>query len=346
MYPYVMALYKYPVKLRGIYQNIPLSELNSYLQSSCVIAEVVLDTNEPVYPKVLNDKLIFPIGNFVTTLTTPSLNYAMRHNHIISCKQAAVYSATVIFQAYVNTLYNLRQQYKQQGNPTFALMAKYMLNTLYGKFGQQGRVFDNIDIVDNNDVKAWKEYDMRTGLLSSYRQFGGIVQQERKEGESFNSHPAIAAHVTDYARMYLWQLIQHAGIDNVYYVDTDSLTINDAGYIALADYMDNERLGLLKTEYSFNDLTIYAPKDYVFGDRVKTKGIRRNAILIGNNTYEQDKFIQFKGMIRQGDIDRIMVMRQRKHLRRIYDKGTVTASGRVTPIHLPVPVVAEILTQH
>ena len=339
MYPAVMAGEYFPAKLWTVINLVTLDEMAVYLKDYCIIAEVAIDTPDPVYPVYNNGKLIFPVGKFTTVLSTPELQYAQNRGHLLGVKQAAIYYKSPLFRAYVDELYRLRRVYISEDNKVYAWLCKILLNSLYGKFGQLGRVYEEVGETDPMEVRVWSEWDADSKTMHHMRAFAGIIQELTPAGESYNSHPAIAAHVTAYARMDLWRLINIVGIDNVYYVDTDSLTINKTGLDRLPDEYIGSDLGQLKLEARFRHLIIYGAKDYIFGDKTRIKGIRSRAKLIKPGIYQQDRFSKFKSMLRSGDLDQMLVYKQTKHLKRVYDKGIVTRSGRVRPLSLPLPGV-------
>jgi len=335
MYPAVMAMEYFPSKLWTVISRITLEELAEYIKQFCIVARVKLDTDEPVYPLVMDNRLIFPVGQFEAVLTTPALEYAIAKGHLRGVSRASLYARNKIFAAYVMRLFDLRREYQTANNLTFAWLCKIMLNSLYGKFGQLGRVYDEIGEVDPGEVKVWREWDVETKSMHTLRSFGGVVQELTPQGESYNSHPAIAAHVTELARIQLWRLISQAGIENVYYMDTDSLTVNQAGLDNMPDGWIGEDLGQLKIEASFQDLTIHGAKDYIFGDKKRIKGIRAKAKEIQPGVFTQDRFSKFKTLLRAGDLDSMIVYQQTKHLSRIYHKGVVLDTGRVRPFVMP-----------
>jgi hypothetical protein len=65
-----------------------------------------------------------------------------------------------------------------------------------------------------------------------------------------------------------------------------------------------------------------------------TKGIRATAVRVAHNTYEQDKFVGFRGLLQRGKLDAPIVERVRKKLRRVYSKGKVLKSGKVKPLRV------------
>jgi ribulose bisphosphate carboxylase small subunit len=138
--------------------------------------------------------------------------------------------------------------------------------------------------------------------------------------EAFDSFPAIAAHVTAYARMYLWSLMQTAGVGNYFYCDTDSLIVNEIGLDHLSSLIHDTELGKLKIQEQFEHLII--------------QGISKNAELISEGVYKQQNWPTFKGIFKTGDSNTYTVTSVTKHLLRDYTKGYVTKTGRIIPFSL------------
>jgi len=334
MYPWVMRYHAMPVKLIGIYKHFNSRSLAGIMGDKIAAAEVTLDTDQPLYPKRYKGRLTFPVGRFSTCLIGQELQGAIRAGHVVAVKSCAVYEAAFIFAAYVKYFYDLRWKYTDAGNAVFAWTCKLFLNSLYGKFGQVGRSYRSVGECDPALVKIEDVIDVDAGDHYKMRYFGGLIQQLRRESESMNSMPAIAATITAGARWHLSNLIRAAGRENVLYCDTDSLVVNEAGKNKLHLHENERGLGALKLQREFTYLSIRAVKDYTFGSKTKIKGIRANAEIVDDNTFIQDTFRGIKGMIRDEDIERQVVKRVTKHLAREYLKGTVLASGVVQPLSL------------
>jgi len=332
MYPDIMAKQLMPTKLAGVYKRVSTKELASLLEHYCLIADVIVETDKPAYGLINDNRLVFPVGRFSTVLSTPELIYALDHNHIKSCHQCVVYHRSYIFTDYVDYFYTLRKEYIAAGNHTQANQCKLMLNSLYGKFGQNGRRYDIQEQVDSDEVKTWTEYDAETKEIASYRQFGGIIQRFVNEGESRDSHPAIAGHVTAHARMRLWADIERIGYNDIYYMDTDSIWTNERGFETMINHVDPNTLGAYKLEGIEGNVIIHGAKDYQYGATKKIKGIRQNAVQIDVNTYEQVKFRTLKGALRCQDLTAPIVSTITKRLSRRYTKGQLQDDGRVLPL--------------
>ena len=145
---------KFPTKLVNTHSNISVTELKRYINRGYLVtAEVVIKTeSENPYPMRYNNRLVFPIGKFETTISTPEVIYALERDHIIKVKNVAIYESDYIFKDFVQHFYTARQ--KHRDNPVLNYLFKLILNSLYGKFGQLKREW--IEVGESN-IKTIKQ---------------------------------------------------------------------------------------------------------------------------------------------------------------------------------------------
>lgn len=334
-YPTVMRTEEYPTILRGVYGGFSLADLGGLLQRYAVVCDVEIQTSEPVYAYKESSPLLFPIGSFRTVLTSGELLYALDHGHITAIYQAAVYDKAPLFTEFVDRLSGLRLEAIAKGDDFEAWTLKILMNSLYGKFGQRGRHSRTVATTDDLSVRSWDEIDGETGEHYRMRQLAGLIEQHWTEGESAMSHPAIAAHVTGYGRLYLWDLIMRAGRGSVVYCDTDSVLVTQEGYDRLEPLTRVDGLGSLHLETTVEVATIHTLKDYELDGIKRTKGVRQSAEWIDANTVIQEKWLGIRSLIQRGDISTPIVRMETKHLRRDYLKGVVLHNHLVRPFRLP-----------
>lgn len=330
LYPSVMRNNQYPKKYEKILHNLSIQDGRDILKTRAMVAKVRIETNEPVYA-IKRDRTIFPIGTFNTTLCTPELKYAFDHNHIKEIYDCVVYEQAKIFVSYVETFYALRQQFKAGHVAEYEELCKKLLNSLYGKFGQKAENWDKIRECPNEPDHEIMYFCNNPRKIIRQRYLLGSLFELVGYSESFDSFPAIAAHVTAYGRIYLWDLMVLAGVGNYFYCDTDSLIVNGAGLCNLANLMSDTKLGMLKLQEQGRHLIIRGLKDYTTESKSVIKGVRKNAQQLSNNTYEQQSWPTFKGLIRSNDINTYIVKNVTKHLTREYTKGVVNKTGIITP---------------
>ena len=334
MYSYIMKAMPVPYRLATTSTRLDTHELDYLLHRYDVVADVELEVTEAAIPIRFEGRTTWPIGSFNAALTTPELRYALDHGMITKINYAAMYHSAVIFSEYVDFFYHERLNARKQGDTATEGITKLFLNSLYGKFGQNGQKWSLVGKSDTLDIRYFDFYDAEAQELTKYREFAGMVERLEERPESRDSFPAIAAHITAYARMYLWELMKAAGLENVYYVDTDSLMVNKTGYAALKPRIDPSELGALKVEWKSDHVTLNGLKDYEIDGRLKAKGIRKNAVQTAPGVFTQEQFRGIEGMIRDGDLDRILIKTVSKTLLRKYLKGQLMESGKVFPLRL------------
>ncbi len=330
LYPFVMREYEYPCKYVRQEHYPTMAEFADYLRRYAVIAKVVLRTPEPVYA-VRGERTVFPVGHYMAALSTPELEYALSHGHIEKVLDCVLYERAALFRDFVSSFYAMRRRFKDEHNAEYEDMCKKILNSLYGKFGQKAEEWTKIgEDPDEPDRYETLIYADKPGT-HTIRWLMGTCYELTRFDESYDSFPAIAAHVTAYGRLWLWRLMGIAGSGNYFYCDTDSLIVNATGLKRLRSEMSDSQLGKLKTVETMQRMSIYGLKDYATGTKVVTKGIRKNAEKLENGVYRQDKWPSIQGMLRKGDSSVYRVEKTLKHLSRHYEKGTVLPDGTVTP---------------
>lgn len=334
MYPYIMRNYKVPIGLQGYSKSLGIKRLINYLDRYSIVADVTINVDEPAFVSSYNGHVCYPLGKFRTSLTTHEIEYCLMNGWLEKLHAFAWYKSDYIFTEYVDDFYNLRTKYRSVNNTGFAEICKLFMNTLYGKFAQTGISQSIVGRSAYDEIWHMPVIDAQTGKRYYQTALGGNIIEDKKEGESFHSMPAIAAHITANARLYLYQLMKQSGLENVFYCDTDSLIVNQLGYYNLENHLDDSQLGKLKIELSSDWLVVNAPKDYAMQGRSKVKGIRDNAIKLNDSTFEQEQWTKLAGLIRDGFENGYTSKTIEKHQNRIIYSGVVTQSGRVLPFTL------------
>lgn len=340
MYPYIMLIDRFPSMLRTIVKRGDIGLLRRLSVDNGVIADCEVTTDIPVYPTWLNDHLVFPVGCFKASLTTPEILFALSRGHITGVGAIAVYTMADLFSRYVRFFYSQRMRFKAEGNVAYGMIAKLMLNSLYGKFGQKIDIWDRVGTDPELMDSAWKEWDVSDRRMRSFRVIGGVIEEVVGHAEGYNAFPAICAHVTAYARLYLWEIIRAVGRRHCYYCDTDSVIVDRDGYNRMSTYLDPEMIGLCKVEAEADTLNIYNIKQYVFGDKKRFKGIKADAEQVNPSTYVQWHQVHIAGALKAGTTDRCTWKKAVKHISPEYKKGLVQTDGCIKPFELDEPVLA------
>lgn len=275
MYPAVVANSIVPVKLECLTRNVPAKLLLEACKTHCVIADVTVDVAVPVVPTRRNGSMIFPIGQFSTTLCGPEILLAAEYGNVVKCELAAVYVGRKLFTDWVGQLWAFRREAEQAVDAYAKKAIKLILNSLFGKFAQLSRRW--VDVPDELPPAAymqWWGFPGDDDTPVQYRSLAWKVQTLVTRGETAESFPAVTAYVNSYGRARLWDLLYKAGRQHVYYYDTDSLICSA---LAAANL---EQLGEIAT----------GKLGYM-----SVRGQHRSGRIIGRQAYELDGKLTLSG---------------------------------------------------
>jgi hypothetical protein len=181
-------------------------------------------------------------------------------------------------------MYNLRSEYPK--SHPMNLIAKLLLNSLYGKFGMkvESTTVDIFNLNRDKDKLALKNLLDTVGeSIQDHIELGenqylfvrntlsNIYNEDQYHGSDVNI--AIASTITAGARIQMSYFKNNPNF-NLYYSDTDSAIVEKV----LPESMVGKELGLVKLEYAIKKAVFLAPKVYglvtVDGDEIiKIKGV-------------------------------------------------------------------------
>lgn len=331
MYPYVMHRYRYPCRALEYLEEVDYGFIKKWLPSTAMVADVTIETRDPMFAYRGEDKLLFPVGRFRTCLCTEGLRRAFDAGNIKKVHRLAMYECAYLFRSYVDYWYPLKAQYKKEGNEIYTRIVKMFLNSLYGKFGQKKakeESFNNPAMIEPCRIE---EVDVQTELHWIRTGMFGKEILSYGEEDTRNTFTAIAAHVTEYARFTLWDLFTRLGFQRVLYTDTDSIVLRTADVSLIGCELDPERLGALSVDRHTKRLVLYNPKDYTTDAGRKTKGVPKTAERIGAHTWRYEQFQGFATHQRENVAKGFLSRETVKSVSIEYDKGVVLPDGSIVP---------------
>ncbi len=211
------------------------------------------ETYLPPLPYRTNSKLVFPTGVFSGVWSSVELLAAIEHGAQIQSYGTSVwFKGETIFDEYVHHLYKFRDKNSPSYDPSMALIAKLLLNSLYGKMGMR-----------ETREKLWfnpRRQEFIDHDLTPLEDLGHGIFTEAIAVNATYVIPHIAAWVTALARVKLFKLMQGflAQGHKVYYCDTDSI-------FTTAPIESKAGLGELKLEKQWDWAKFVAPKLYAGG---------------------------------------------------------------------------------
>jgi len=345
LFPSLMANHDYPVKLAGFVERGSIDQLTDLLKSFCVCASVRLHTRIP-YPVRLGDGMvIYAVGTFWTSLCTPELERAKCEGALCDVGRLAFYERGKIFDDYVQHFWRARLAAESVGDNATAGICKLMMNSLYGKFGQKGsRWSDRPEIVPPHRWGPFGWTDYESGESWACRAIAGRTQARHVDGEAHDSFPAIAAHVTSFAREHMYELRDCVGARNCYYQAVDSLHVNQLGLDRLAEMaeIDDRVLGHLRHEATYNRVEYCGLNHWVADGASRIAGLSPRSQRTGEDTWRITEFERLDSIVSQLPLPGVNVTSREATFRPIYRHGIAGPDGWVSPIKIGGMTNAEL----
>ncbi len=153
-----------------------------------------------------------------------------------------------MFSGFVKHFYNMKIKAKYENNESMYFLAKQILVSLYGKFGQK-RDVEALYILDEDDKKI-KEMDyVFDSELSIYA--------KRELNRSRSIMPQISSYITALLRCDLFDILQNVGYNNIYYTACDCIFTDKEVICKNAGKLGELEFKGFARNMTFNDINDY-----------------------------------------------------------------------------------------
>ena len=239
LYPAVMAENDFPVGNPVSCNNYVYNKKDTgFVKIKVTIPELFV----PPLPVKSKNLLQFPIGKIVGWYPIPFMEVLNSLNIKFSIQEAILFNKRMIFKDYVNELYKVRMENK---NNSLNYITKIMLNSTYGKFAQN--VLRQEFIQNPKNVIGLTNFDLDLNLFFRLKSVDAVYIL-----------PAISAYVTAYAQIKIFKVMNLLQ-ESLYYCDTDSI-------ITTTKINTSSKLGELKLEHTIKKAIFLTQKVYAYID--------------------------------------------------------------------------------
>lgn len=369
MYPYIMKtiVYPNPKKLKhetgADGSGIDFRYFNRLLESfeGCAKCDVFHRPHKYGFlPYKDKEKLLFACGELTGTWNFNELRFAIRHG-IIDIKK--IYNVTYSermqnpFCSFVDTLVEKKIRAQLDESPLEESIAKYYMNSLYGKFAQKvdenNCYLKDLDQCYEQILQAQKNGTfIKLIPFNKDRNDFMLVTKSAKKTYIPHAIPSFASYITSGARIMLLDTMLKMEKNRVVYCDTDSIffevvTPDIETGIALGQWKIEKKLvteikGL--KNYRYIDLKKDEAKEIwrckgvpvIKGRKVRIYSQAGEAEFdavkqINENTFEYWNLVKSKEALRRG-IEPGKLVKRVKKISGIYDKRKVLSNGETEPI--------------
>lgn len=334
-YPRIARDHNMPVALVATAKRQSVASLRQLMDRYIVLADVEVNTNEPIVPTRHNDRILWPIGQFETTLWDPELRLLVDSSAQVRIQRVWLYRRAPALKQWASWIL---QELHRDGMPEQRwgnVLLKHWSRALIGRFATQYQNWELFGIDPSTNVLVGDMHDRDTGQDMEFMQVGHEVHVMTGLTEGDDSCPQITSYIMSVARQKLWTAMETVGLSNVLYVDTDSIVVNTKGNAVLRHLVGRGMFNGLRLKSRARGYEIFGPRTAVIGGEEKLSGIPRNSIRMDQERWKGEVWTSFERAIRSGEWDRVSIRPRSFSVKWNEHRRSRVNDGRTAPYTLP-----------
>ena len=249
-------------------------------------------TEMPTLPERDDSKrIVWPTGELEGWYWQPELDLAVEYGAEVTALEQYVYETAPVLRTWAEWVIASQSD---PGLSTIQQMAvKHWGRALIGKFGAQVPDWKPYAWFTDTDLELCRSVvDGRVGEMLTV---GGRALRSEEKCYADNAFPALMSRVVSECRMRLWRLMCAAGLEHVYYVDTDSLFLDYDGSQRLRNYVKRGKGWGVRVKTRHREVTILGPRQLITArDGLRVSGLPKTAVR-GDDGYAADVTESFRG---------------------------------------------------
>lgn len=335
-YPRIARDHPVPVRLVGTARTANASDLPELAKRYTILADVTVSTEQPVVPARHDNRILWPIGTFESTLWWPEIEAVLSEGGTVEPHCVWLYRSEPALKQWGEWIIDQIHGKGGSDYPWVPLVLKHWSRTLIGRFATQYQNWEEFGTDTESRVQVGKLYNADTGVTTDMMQVGRELHVMTGMTESDDSCPQITSYVMSLARRMLWDASQAVGHENVIYMDTDSLIVNMEGHVILTELTKLGQLPGLRLKHRHRGFEIYGPRSAFIGSKRVFAGMPKAAVRTGEKTFQGEVWTNLEKSLSIGEADRVTIQPRKFTIRFNANRRERTADGRTVPRRLPV----------
>ena len=271
LYPFVMANHPMPIGKPVVFEgDIRKIDPQAFGYFYCKITSPE-NIQHPILQRSIKTsaglRTVAGLGTWNGWIASTEMDNALKFGYQFDILNGYQFEKGDLFSGYVNKMYSLRLQYEK--GTAMNLIAKLLMNSLYGKFGMklETSVVEMYDTSTDLRLEIFKDTLEALGeTLLDYIKIDKtyVIVRDTTLSMKYNEeldmyhgqdiNVAIASAITAGARVHM-SIFKNNPLFNLYYSDTDSAVTDQQ----LPQDMIGSELGQMKLEYIINKAIFLAP---------------------------------------------------------------------------------------
>jgi hypothetical protein len=324
-----------PVKLFA-YDDKPTKAVHEWaMKHWTILARVKVTTAKPVVPCHHDNRIIWPVGEFETTLWQPELELITNSGGTYEVLEQWRYNSAPALQEWARWSMFMCAQPDDIITPVQRAFVKHQSRAVIGRFGLSHSTGENWGANPYQWLGLTDLVDGETGETSRMLHVGEdtFVETARKEADS--SLPQITGWIMSEARVRLWTAAETADFDHVMHMDTDSIITDRAGTANMEALAEAQLRGGWRAKDTWHALDVTGPRHYRASGRRVIPGVPRTAQETEPGRFTGQVWQSLSGAMAAGQLSQVYIVDREWRPKQFDGRRPWKQPGPAEPIRLP-----------
>lgn len=300
-----------------------------------VLMRCTVTTEQPVVPCHHDGRYVWPVGTFDTTLWDCEVDLALQEGATIVPHQMWGYLRAPVMRQWAEHTLTVLQEQPASVPPLMLLWYKHQARATIGRCGIRYAQWEHLGDDWLGITGLSLAGDTAAGTTSRLLHLGGQVWEETGRTEGRDSIPQLPSWIAARCRVTLWEAMRHAGLEHVYYVDTDSVLVDRAGDQAMQQLADaRPELGW-RVKGIHRRVEIHGPRQIIVDDLPRIAGVSKRAERTAPDTFTGHVWRRTAGALQDRDAGAVRVDDHTWTITWSDPRRRHVADGRTVALRLP-----------
>lgn len=333
-YGHIGAYSSVPIRHLGWVHNWTLDKVADVVPDIAVLSRVKVTTEIPLVPMLKDGRITWPVGTFETVLWDPELLLLKHHGATVEMGETHVYESAPALRGFMEWAIAKALTTENAGDKIISKMVHQWTRALVGRLGMRYKSWEDWGEAPYSNCLLSPVIDTTTGESYRWLWIGKQMFRETELQEYPEGTPAIMSWIMSQVRVKLWDAMEQAGLNNVLYVDTDSVLVNAAGDKRLLKARHNGGVVGLRRKHKYVSLDLWAPRQIITNSTLRAAGVSKAAVKKDDGRYHTTVRRRLGQSIQLNEADRITVIRHAVTLhhedkRRLHNDDGTTSPYRI-----------------
>jgi hypothetical protein len=271
------------------------------------LVRATIDIDAPVLPATVEGNTVWPTGRIEGWYWDNEIRAAADHITHIRLYEGYRYAAVPALRQWAEWIIAAVETDDGSYTELQRAVLKSWARALIGRFGTRYRIWDDWGVSGSRDVRMGYLVDYATKQVGRTLNIGGHQYAATEETDGVESVPAIMSAIMSECRIRLWQMMNTAGLENVAYVDTDSLITNPAGSRRLSTWISLGNGWGLRKKHAYSSLLVMGPRQLITNGKARISGVSGKAERTSDTTWTGERWESVEAAVTAGRSDRVVI---------------------------------------